>query len=109
MDLAEKYKTEGNELMTAQRYEEAMEKYSKAIVEFDTNAVYWCNRAAAHIHLGRYTAAIDDCQMAIALDPKYVRARERLASAYRYLEMPDKEEQVLRGEHRTRLMTIRRY
>eukprot|EP00188_Purpureofilum_apyrenoidigerum_P000036 Plantae.Rhodophyta-Purpureofilum_apyrenoidigerum.ctg10154.p1 GENE.Plantae.Rhodophyta-Purpureofilum_apyrenoidigerum.ctg10154~~Plantae.Rhodophyta-Purpureofilum_apyrenoidigerum.ctg10154.p1 ORF type:complete len:457 (-),score=101.14 Plantae.Rhodophyta-Purpureofilum_apyrenoidigerum.ctg10154:184-1554(-) len=96
VERAEALKKEGNDLMNAGNYEQALQQYSEAIKVYDTNAVYWCNRAAAKIHLAQYTSAIEDCNMAIALDPQYVRARERLATVYRHLSMKEEQEAVLK-------------
>lgn len=42
------------------------------------NAVYFCNRAAAHSKLGNHQAAIEDCNRALELDPTYSKAYGRL-------------------------------
>ena len=40
----EKLKAEGNQLFKEQKYEDAIKKYSAAIQEDDTQAVYFSNR-----------------------------------------------------------------
>lgn len=47
-EQAERLKNEGNELMKADRHREALAKYTRAIELDPRNAVYFCNRAAAH-------------------------------------------------------------
>jgi len=48
-------------------------------IELDgRNAVYYCNRAAAHSKLNQHQAAIDDCKKAIAIDPLYSKAYGRM-------------------------------
>ncbi|XP_026318777.1 small glutamine-rich tetratricopeptide repeat-containing protein alpha-like [Hyposmocoma kahamanoa] len=83
---AEKLKNEGNELMKAERHREALEKYTRAIELVPTNAVYFCNRAAAHFKLGEHEAAIADCTAALALQPDYGKAHGRLGLALTALD-----------------------
>jgi tetratricopeptide (TPR) repeat protein len=52
----------------------AIEAYSRAIALDPTNAVYFANRAAAHIKSEQYGSAIADAGEAIKLNPKYIKA-----------------------------------
>lgn len=52
--------------------------FNSAITLDPTNAVYYCNRAAAHSKLNNHLAAIQDCKNAIKLDPSYSKAYGRL-------------------------------
>jgi len=92
---AERYKQQGNDALKAERFAEALSLYNKAIEADGSNAVYYSNRAAAKIHLQKYSSAIDDCKTAISLNPSYGRARERLASAYRSCGMVEEEIEAL--------------
>jgi small glutamine-rich tetratricopeptide repeat-containing protein alpha len=48
-------------------------------IELDgRNAVYFCNRAAAHSKLNQHQFAIDDCKKAITIDPLYSKAYGRM-------------------------------
>lgn len=48
-------------------------------IELDgRNAVYYCNRAAAHSKLNQHQNAIDDCKKAINIDPLYSKAYGRM-------------------------------
>lgn len=48
-------------------------------IEMDpTNAVYFCNRAAARSKLNKHHEAIEDCTTALMLDPSYSKAYGRL-------------------------------
>uniref|UniRef100_A0A7S0T8X4 STI1 domain-containing protein n=1 Tax=Erythrolobus madagascarensis TaxID=708628 RepID=A0A7S0T8X4_9RHOD len=93
--IAEEFKQKGNEALKAEQFQEALTLYTKAIEADRTNAVYYSNRAAAKIHLEKYTSAIDDCKKAISLDSSYLRARERLATAYRHCQMIEEEIEAL--------------
>ncbi|KAG9413321.1 cytochrome c oxidase subunit 1 [Aphanomyces cochlioides] len=97
--LASQAKEEGNELFKAGRYLDAHDLYSKALRLCPTDdeyaynkAVYYNNRAACLIHLGRPDEAIEDCTQSITLSPTYVKAYMRRSQAY---EKIDKLEEAL--------------
>ncbi len=56
-----------------------MELYTAAIEAYgapDSNvAIFYCNRAAAHLVLDSPDLAVDDCTRALELMPKYARGR----------------------------------
>lgn len=56
-------------------------------------AVYYSNRAASLLHESRYDEAIQDCDIAILLNPKYTKAYIRRMTAY---ENTDQSEEALR-------------
>jgi len=80
-EKADKYKTEGNDLMKQEKYKEALELYNKAIEIDASNAVYYCNRAAAYSKLSDFTNSIEDCKNALKIDPSYGKAWGRLGLA----------------------------
>ena len=54
LELAEKYKQEGNEFFQKNQFLQALEKYNEAInlkVETKKNAIYYSNRAFVNIKL----------------------------------------------------------
>lgn len=77
---ANSLKDQGNKFLTTGRYSQAAEKYSEAIALYP-NAIYYSNRAQALIKLEAYGQAIADANEAIRLDPKYIKAYYRRASA----------------------------
>lgn len=79
---AEKFKTEGNDLMKQEKYEEAIECYTKAIQKDGRNAVYYSNRAAAKSKVSKHEEALQDCVKALAIDPKYSKAYGRKGFAH---------------------------
>ncbi|XP_050789892.1 small glutamine-rich tetratricopeptide repeat-containing protein alpha [Gopherus flavomarginatus] len=81
MAEAERLKTEGNEQMKAENFESAVSFYAKAIELNPSNAVYFCNRAAAYSKLGNYAGAVRDCERAIGIDPNYSKAYGRMGLA----------------------------
>ncbi|XP_068089989.1 small glutamine-rich tetratricopeptide repeat-containing protein alpha [Hyperolius riggenbachi] len=78
---AERLKTEGNEQMKLENFESAVAFYTKAIECNPTNAVYYCNRAAAYSKIGNYAGAVQDCEEAISIDPSYSKAYGRMGLA----------------------------
>lgn len=79
---AERLKNEGNAYMKAEKHQEAIASYTKAIELNGANAVYYCNRAAAYSKIGNYEQAISDCKAALTIDPTYSKAHGRLGLAY---------------------------
>jgi len=79
---AEEYKLTANDHFAKQKYEPAVEYYTKAIELNDQSAVYFSNRAFAYSKLEQYGAALEDASKAIELDPKYIKAYYRRGSAY---------------------------
>uniref|UniRef100_H3CBE8 Small glutamine-rich tetratricopeptide repeat-containing protein alpha n=1 Tax=Tetraodon nigroviridis TaxID=99883 RepID=H3CBE8_TETNG len=77
---AEALKNKGNDQMKMENFSAAVEFYSKAITVNPHNAVYFCNRAAAHSKLGNYAGAVQDCERAIGIDPAYSKAYGRMGS-----------------------------
>ncbi|KAI7725703.1 hypothetical protein M8C21_018148 [Ambrosia artemisiifolia] len=79
-------KAAGNEAYKSGRYSEAVESYTSALscsVESRPfAAICFCNRAAAYRALGQISDAIADCNLAIALDPSYLKAISRRANLY---------------------------
>ena len=64
---------------------DALKKYTDAInlkVETKNNAVYYSNRAYINLKLENYGSAIEDANMAIKIDPNFVKAYHRRALAY---------------------------
>ncbi|XP_063819289.1 small glutamine-rich tetratricopeptide repeat-containing protein beta isoform X1 [Pseudophryne corroboree] len=81
IEKAEQLKDEGNNYMKEQSYQAAVDCYSQAVELDPNNAVYYCNRAAAHSQLGRHSDAITDCEKAIFIDAKYGKAYGRMGRA----------------------------
>lgn len=81
-ELAEQLKAEANRAFGAKRYAKAVELYSKAIEANPSVAVYYSNRAFAHLRLENYGAAINDASTAIQMDPSYIKGYYRRGSAY---------------------------
>lgn len=61
--------------LSAHKYSQAIDLYTQAIEINGQNAVYWANRAFAHVKLEEYGSAIQDATMAVEVDPRYSKAR----------------------------------
>lgn len=59
--------------LAEKHYALAVAGYSRAIGIDSTNAVYYANRAAAHIRVENYGLALADASKSIELDPRYVK------------------------------------
>ncbi|KAH7524522.1 hypothetical protein FEM48_Zijuj06G0128400 [Ziziphus jujuba var. spinosa] len=81
-NLADTFKSQGNKAMQSKQYSDAIELYNCAIALSESNAVYYCNRAAAYTQVHKYTEAIRDCLKSIEIDPNYSKAYSRLGLAY---------------------------
>uniref|UniRef100_A0A914D7T4 SGTA homodimerisation domain-containing protein n=1 Tax=Acrobeloides nanus TaxID=290746 RepID=A0A914D7T4_9BILA len=80
IEQANRLKEEGNDLVKASKFEDAILRYNQAI-KLNRDPIYFCNRAAAYCRLDQYDLAIQDCRTALALDPKYAKAYGRMGLA----------------------------
>lgn len=64
--------------MASKDYQKAIDAYTEAIAIDPNNPIYYSNRAAAWSSMGDHAVAADDAEMAIAVDPKFVKAYSRL-------------------------------
>lgn len=79
---AVEFKNQGNKALQAGNFNEAIEFYTKAINEDDTQPVFYGNRAQAYIKREEYGSAIKDATKAIELDPKFIKGYFRRALCY---------------------------
>ncbi|KAJ8034649.1 E3 ubiquitin-protein ligase TTC3 [Holothuria leucospilota] len=74
-------KAKGNVLFQSNKYKKAARYYTQAL-HFDFyNAVLYCNRAQANLHLGRNWEAFLDAKRATLLNPGWPKAYYRLSQA----------------------------
>ena len=83
IELAEEFKTEGNQLYKNAKYRESINLYSKAIELCPNNASYYGNRAAAYLMINKYKECIEDSKSATAIDSKFVKVCVFLLSCFR--------------------------
>ncbi|SGY34948.1 BQ5605_C002g01706 [Microbotryum silenes-dioicae] len=79
--LALTLKAKGNKLYSGKKYREAIACYSRAIA-CEEQAVFYSNRAACYTNLNEQENVIEDCTSALRLDPSYIKALNRRATAH---------------------------
>lgn len=72
-------KNEGNVFVKEKHFLKAIEKYTEAIDLDSTQSIYFSNRAFAHFKVDNFQSALNDCDEAIKLDPKNIKAYHRRA------------------------------
>ncbi|XP_054168909.1 RNA polymerase II-associated protein 3-like [Oppia nitens] len=96
---ADYHKDIGNKHFKSGNIDESINCYTKAIDLFDSNVLIFCNRAMAYLKKQRPLEALDDCNKALEIDSKCIKAIYRRAMAnkclYRYLAAIDDFKQVL--------------
>jgi len=68
-------------------FQNAIKYYSESMSLDPSNAILPANRAMAHLRLNKYTEALQDCDRAINLDEKFVKAYHRRGTARKHLGM----------------------
>lgn len=80
-ERAEEIKNEANVLFKEKRFPAAIEKYTEAIEINPKVASYYTNRAFCHLKMESYGYAIADADSALQVDPAFIKANYRRASA----------------------------
>ncbi|PHH84659.1 hypothetical protein CDD83_1588 [Cordyceps sp. RAO-2017] len=83
---AAKLKQAGNKAYGDKAYNKAIDLYSKAIL-CKPDPVFYSNRAACYSAMSEWDRVIDDTTAAINMDPDYVKAINRRATAYEHQKM----------------------
>jgi tetratricopeptide (TPR) repeat protein len=76
VNLAQRLKTEGNDLFKDQAYQAAAIKYTEALkfsAGLEFSGILLCNRAACYLLLKNYRQVIKDCNDGLLLFPSYVK------------------------------------
>mmetsp|Transcript_57189 Transcript_57189/g.100071 ORF Transcript_57189/g.100071 Transcript_57189/m.100071 type:complete len:532 (+) Transcript_57189:94-1689(+) len=79
--MADSEKEKGNEAFYAKDFEEAEAYYSRSLHFRADDPSTWANRALARLKLERPQAALQDCEHALALNSKYMKALHRKGKA----------------------------
>jgi import receptor subunit TOM70 len=84
---ATRAKERGNKRFTGRQYDVAVKDYTRAITiapdpSDERVSVFYCNRAACLSMLDDHDGCVRDCNAALAINPKYVKALNRRGSAF---------------------------
>lgn len=71
---AVQHKSEGNRLFKEGKYGEAINEYTEAIKRNPNDHILYSNRANAFCKLMRWDAALEDCDKALKIDSKFIKA-----------------------------------
>lgn len=85
-DLADIARQKGNDCFKEKKYKKAASYYSQAQILDPKNPVHLINRAMARLKLENYPSVIEDCNLAIKLDPVNVKAHYRRAIAFENMQ-----------------------
>lgn len=78
---ANEFKDKGNICVKANDFKKAVGFYTEAIRSYKFDPVYFSNRALCYLKLKRYVDCIEDCSIAIQLEPTCVKAFYRRMQA----------------------------
>src|SRR5688500_13783577 len=92
IEEANKYKALGNECFSAQKYEEAIQHFSKAIELNPNDHVFYSNRSACYSNLNQYEKALEDGAKAVSIKPDWSKGYTRKGLAEYYLGKYDEAE-----------------
>ena len=81
-DKATDAKMAGSDLKSAGNFEEALEKYTEAVLAAEPSALLLANRAHCLFKLKRYNAAIRDCDAALEKNPDSAKALRIRGESY---------------------------
>ncbi|KAJ8496329.1 hypothetical protein ONZ45_g12497 [Pleurotus djamor] len=85
--IAKIFKEKGNKAYGERNVSVAERYYSRAIeVAPQGEPVFYSNRAACYVNLGKYEQVIQDCDSALSLDRQYIKALNRRANAAEKLQ-----------------------
>merc|ERR1719450_1880102 len=79
--LADSEKEKGNEAFYAKDFEEAEAYYSRSLHYRPDDPSCWANRALARLKLENPSGALEDCEHALAINPRYMKALHRKGKA----------------------------
>ncbi|CAK9817512.1 Tetratricopeptide repeat protein 12 [Anthophora quadrimaculata] len=84
-ERAEMLKTIGNGAFKEGNYEKAITYFSKALEQRKDSTVLWNNRALSYIQLGLFEKALADCEWALKVSQRNLKALLNSAKCYKQL------------------------
>lgn len=79
--MSDSEKEKGNEAFYARDFEEAEAYYTRSLHYKADDCSTWANRALVRLKMQKADLALQDCEHALALDPKYMKALHRKGKA----------------------------
>jgi len=79
--MADSEKEKGNEAFYAKDFEEAEAYYSRSLHFRADDPSAWANRALSRLKLENPKGALEDCEMGLAINPRYMKALHRKGKA----------------------------
>ena len=76
----------GNKSFMTQKFEEAIDFFTKALEINPKSHIYFANRANCFLSLGKYPECISDCKSCLDIEPSFTKAYFRMAKAHAYLD-----------------------
>lgn len=92
-EIAENFKNQGNDLYKAKRFKDARDVYEKGIdIKCDDdkiNEALFSNKAMCELELKNYRSCINNCKLALNLNPKNIKCYFRMGKAFFALDKLD--------------------
>lgn len=98
-EVAENFKNQGNDLYKVKRFKDARELYTKGIdvkcKDDKINEALYANRAICELELKNYRRCINDCKMALSINPKNLKCYYRMGKAFFALDKLDEAQETV--------------
>lgn len=82
---ADELKSKGNAALQAEKYDEAIDFYSKAIEIDPNNHILYSNRSAAYAKVGKYDDSLKDAEKTVSIKPDWPKGYSRKGAALELL------------------------
>ncbi|RDD39667.1 Tetratricopeptide repeat protein 12 [Trichoplax sp. H2] len=94
-EIANRHKDQGNKYFREGQFDLAIAEYTKAIETAKHITVYYTNRAQAYVKLKDWDSCIADCDMALRIDEKFLKAYVHYSKALIQQAKYDEADKIL--------------
>jgi stress-induced-phosphoprotein 1 len=92
-------KEKGNAALQADKFDEAIQAYTEAILLDGNNHVLYSNRSAAYLKAGQLQEALKDAEKTIEISPTWAKGYSRQGAVLTYMQKyPEAFEAYKKGE-----------